>query len=69
MPSSSSPYNKGIFGQTTDGDGAKAYTQDGRSYKMPEGVVSQKWQGTEADRKVMSTLGRVQELRVREHGL
>jgi len=31
---------------------------------MQEGVVSRKWQGTDADRKEMSQLGRVQELRV-----
>lgn len=39
-----------------DGDG-----DDG--FEMAEGVVARKWQGTSADRKDMTQLGRVQELR------
>jgi hypothetical protein len=33
-------------------------------FEMQQGAVKRKWQGTEADRKEMSQLGRVQELRV-----
>lgn len=35
-------------------------------FEMSEAVVSKKWQGTEADKKDMSQLGKVQELRVGE---
>jgi hypothetical protein len=37
---------------------------DADGFEMQEGAVKRKWQGTEADRKEMSQLGRVQELRV-----
>jgi hypothetical protein len=37
---------------------------DTDGFEMQEGAVKRKWQGTEADRKEMSQLGRVQELRV-----
>lgn len=43
---------------------AVRHTDDGDAFEMQEGVVKRKWQGTEADRKEMSQLGRVQELRV-----
>jgi hypothetical protein len=34
------------------------------AFELQEGAVKRKWQGTDADRKEMSQLGRVQELRV-----
>lgn len=43
---------------------AVRHTDDGDVFEMQEGAVKRKWQGTEADRKEMSQLGRVQELRV-----
>lgn len=43
---------------------AVRHADDTDAYEMQEGAVSRKWQGTEADRKEMSQLGRVQELRV-----
>lgn len=42
---------------------AHADNEDG--FEMSEGAVARKWQGTAVDRKDMSELGRVQELRVR----
>jgi hypothetical protein len=42
---------------------------DADVYEMQEGAVKRKWQGTEADRKEMSQLGRVQELRVSLKGI
>jgi len=46
------------------GAGAPRELADNYAYEMQERAVSRKWQGTEADRKDMSALGRVQELRV-----
>lgn len=43
-----------------------AYANNDVDYEMSDAVVAKKWQGTEADRKDMSELGKVQELRVRE---
>lgn len=45
---------------------AVRHADDGDGYEMQEveGAVNRKWQGTAADRKEMSQLGRVQELRV-----
>jgi len=40
-----------------------AYDNDGDAYELAEAPVAKKWQGTAADRKDMSQLGRVQELR------
>jgi hypothetical protein len=37
---------------------------DADGFEMQQGAVKRKWQGTEADRKEMSQLGRIQELRV-----
>ena len=37
---------------------------DDDGFEMSEAVVSKKWQGTELDKKDMSQLGKVQELRV-----
>lgn len=45
---------------------AVRHADDSDVFEMQEGVaaVKRKWQGTDADRKEMSQLGRVQELRV-----
>ena len=43
---------------------AVRHADDSDVMEMQEGAVKRKWQGTEADRKEMSQLGRVQELRV-----
>ena len=37
---------------------------DADGFEMQQGAVKRKWQGTDADRKEVSQLGRVQELRV-----
>jgi hypothetical protein len=41
-----------------------AYANDEDDMPMSDAAVAKKWQGTEVDRKDMSVLGRVQELRV-----
>jgi len=41
------------------------YAEDDDGFEMADGAVANKWQGTAADRRDMSQLGRVQELRVR----
>lgn len=66
MASSPSSYQgqQEVFNQKAAGEGAVRYPEDDYAYEMQEGAVSRKWQGTEADRKDMSALGRVQELRV-----
>jgi hypothetical protein len=43
---------------------AVRHADDSDVFEMREVAVSRKWQGTEIDRKEMSQLGRVQELRV-----
>ena len=43
---------------------AVRHADDSDVFEMQAGAVKRKWQGTEADRKEMSQLGRVQELRV-----
>nr|POE89966.1 hypothetical protein CFP56_20435 [Quercus suber] len=43
---------------------AGGYQHNDDEYELNDGVVARKWQGTAADRKDMSQLGRVQELRV-----
>jgi len=47
---------------------AARHAEDADAYEMQEGAVKRKWQGTDADRKEMSQLGRVQELRVSQMG-
>ncbi|KAL1583925.1 hypothetical protein WHR41_07354 [Cladosporium halotolerans] len=42
---------------------AVRHADDGDAYEMQPGAVKKKWQGTEADRREMSQLGRLQELR------
>ncbi|OQN95295.1 hypothetical protein B0A48_18526 [Cryoendolithus antarcticus] len=42
----------------------QSYGEDEDAFEMADGVVAKKWQDTDADRKDMSQLGRVQELRV-----
>ena len=42
---------------------------DADGFEMQQGAVKRKWQGTEADRKEMSQLGRIQELRVSLEGI
>ena len=41
-----------------------AYADDNGRIAMPETAVAMEWQGTDMDRKDMSDLGKVQELRV-----
>ncbi len=41
-----------------------AQEPDERGYEMAEARVPDKYQGTETDRRDMTTLGRIQELRV-----
>jgi predicted secreted Zn-dependent protease len=43
---------------------AVRHADDSDVFEMQEVAVKRKWQGTETDRKEMSQLGRVQELRV-----
>lgn len=43
---------------------AVRHADDSDVFEMQEGAVKRKWQGTDADRREMSQLGRVQELRV-----
>jgi predicted secreted Zn-dependent protease len=43
---------------------AVRHADDSDVFEMQEVAVKRKWQGTEIDRKEMSQLGRVQELRV-----
>lgn len=45
-----------------------AYANNEDEYEMTDTVVAKKWRGTEMDRKDMSQLGKVQELRVRIDG-
>lgn len=49
--------------KTVAQDVRATYEADDEEYEMAEGAVARKWQGTDADRKDMSQLGRVQELR------
>jgi len=63
MPaSSSSAASNGPIQQKVETAEAVRHADD--AYEMQEGAVKRKWQGTDADRKEMSQLGRVQELRV-----
>lgn len=41
-----------------------AYANHEDEYEMAGATVAKKWQGTDVDRRDMSTLGKVQELRV-----
>lgn len=61
---SSSPSLDGPIQQKLETAQAVRQADDADVYEMQEGAVKRKWQGTEADRKEMSQLGRVQELRV-----
>jgi hypothetical protein len=63
-PSSSSATSNGPIQQKVETAEAVRHTEDADTYEMQEGAVKRKWQGTDADRKEMSQLGRVQELRV-----
>jgi len=62
--SSSPASDRGPISQKLETAQAVRHADGSDSYEMQEGVVSRKWQGTDADRKEMSQLGRVQELRV-----
>jgi hypothetical protein len=61
---SSSPSSDGPIQQKLETAQAVRQADDADVYEMQEGAVKRKWQGTEADRKEMSQLGRIQELRV-----
>ncbi|CAK1358973.1 unnamed protein product [Cercospora beticola] len=63
-----------MAGQVRDGSSSPPSKEDGRvrmtfesteedAYELPEYAVAKKWRGTPADRKDMSQLGRVQQLR------
>jgi stringent starvation protein B len=54
----------GQFQQKLETAEAVRHADDSDVFEMREVAVSRKWQGTEIDRKEMSQLGRVQELRV-----
>lgn len=43
-----------------------AYANDEDDIELPQTLVAREWLGTEADRRDMSKLGRIQELRVWE---
>lgn len=66
MPASSSSAttSNGPISQKIETAEAVRHADDADTYEMQEGAVKRKWQGTDADRKEMSQLGRVQELRV-----
>ena len=66
---SSSPASDGPIQQKLETAQAVRQADDADVYEMQEGAVKRKWQGTEADRKEMSQLGRVQELRVSLKGI
>ena len=61
---SASPASDGPIQQKLETAQAVRQADDADVYEMQAGAVKRKWQGTEADRKEMSQLGRVQELRV-----
>jgi len=68
---SASPASDGPIQQKLETAQAVRRADDSDVYEMQDGAVKRKWQGTEADRREMSQLGRVQELRVsleRENG-
>lgn len=70
MPaSSSSATSNGPFQQKVETAEAVRHADDADTYEMQEGAVKRKWLGTDADRKEMSQLGRVQELRVSQEAL
>ena len=65
MPaSSSSATSNGPISQKIETAEAVRRADDADTFEMQEGAVKRKWQGTDEDRKEMSQLGRVQELRV-----
>ena len=65
----SSPASDGPIQQKLETAQAVRQADDADVYEMQAGAVERKWQGTEADRKEMSQLGRVQELRVSLKGI
>jgi len=60
-PSSHGPIDDS---KTTAQQVRAAYADDNGRVAMPETAVAMEWQGTDMDRKDMSDLGKVQELRV-----
>ena len=71
IASSASTMDNSPVQQKLETAAAVRHADDSDVMEMQEGAVKRKWQGTEADRKEMSQLGRVQELRVsldRIHG-
>lgn len=64
VASSASTVDNGLVQQKLETAAAVRHADDSDAFEMQERAVKRKWQGTEADRKEMSQLGRVQELRV-----
>jgi len=69
MAGSSSVYPVEVLDEKTPDGGTRDYDQTIAAPDSYERTVSQKWQGTETDRRDMSALGRVQELRVCDQAL